>query len=125
MTIKNAVIDYAQLTIADHGLLSGWIGLDYGGTHQGFGGHALYLPKSFTHHGGPNFAGHWIYRVIEIAGVEKWENLKGKTVRVKLDNDRLDGRILAIGHIIKDDWFSPEDDFAALKLKRDEEIIND
>jgi len=46
METKNAVIK----TYADHGVLSGWLVLDYGGTGQGFGGYSLYLPKSFRHH---------------------------------------------------------------------------
>jgi hypothetical protein len=48
---------------------------------------------------------------MEIAGVSKWENLKGKTVRVKLNKEGLGGRIMGIGHIVKDDWFMPDDDF--------------
>ena len=47
--IKNAVIKKATITNDDHGLLSAWLDLDYGGSGQGFGGYSLYLPKSFTH----------------------------------------------------------------------------
>lgn len=113
MITKNAIITSVSLTIADHGLLSGWLSLDYGDSGQGFGGHALYLPKSFKHHGGPNFAGHWIFRVLEIAGVEKWEDLKGKTIRVDLTDEF--GTIKAIGHITKNDWFNPASDFSSMK----------
>ena len=110
--VKNAVITSASLTIADHNLLSGWLYLDYGGSGQGFGGHLLYLPKSFDHHGGKNFAGHWIFRVLEIAGIEKWDDLKGKTIRVKADMSSVE----AIGHIVKDDWFNPSEEFKTLPL---------
>jgi hypothetical protein len=44
---------------------------------------------------------------MEIAGVGKWENIKGKTIRAKCNQ----GGIEAIGHIVKDDWFNPSDDF--------------
>lgn len=106
---KNAVIESAAITNDDHGLLSAWIHLDYGGSGQGFGGYALYLPKTFTHHQleGPNYAGHFIWRVMEVAGVSEWSKLKGKTVRVKGDSSH----VQAIGHIVKDDWFDPELDF--------------
>lgn len=31
-----------------------------------------------------------------------------------------DGSIVAIGHIVKDDWFNPSEDFAEVKGKRDQ-----
>lgn len=108
---KNAIISKVLLDDADRGFLSGWLMLDYGGSAQGFGGYALYLPKSFSHHGGPNFAGHFIWRCMEIAGVSKWDAIAGKTIRVRLRDDK----IIAIGHIVKDDWFHPQSDFEAMK----------
>lgn len=107
MEIKNAIITSTSLDMGDRGLLTGWIHLDYGGSGQGFGGYALYLPKSFKNHSINSCAGHWIFRVMEIAGVEKWDQLPGKSVRVKIDK----GLIKSIGHIIKDDWFTPSEDF--------------
>ena len=47
----------------------------------------------------------------EIAEVSSWEKIVGKTIRVKLDKPGLAGSILAIGHIVKDDWFNPSEDF--------------
>ena len=107
--IKNATITSATITSADHGVLSAWVYLDYGDSgHQGFGGYALYLPKDFTHHViGVAYAGHFIWRVMEVAGVEHWSDLSGRTVRVKSDHSG----VSAIGHITKDDWFCPGDDF--------------
>lgn len=107
--IKNAVIESAVITSDDHGLLSAWLMLDYGGTGQGFGGYSLYLPKSFKHHKLGSVAGHFIWRVMEVAGVSTWDQLPGKTIRVRAEHL---GRIEAIGHIVKDDWFCPEEDFA-------------
>ena len=107
--IKNAVIEDASLSSRDHGLLSSYVMLDYGGVTQGFGGYCLYLPKSFTHHTLQSVAGHWIWSVMEVAEVSDWSKLKGRTVRVETDGKR--GKIIAIGHIVKDIWFRPEQEF--------------
>jgi hypothetical protein len=109
METRNAVIEGAQITNDAHGVLSAWLFLDYGDCSQGFGGHALYLPKSFLHHKLNSLAGHFIWRVMEIASVTEWDKLKGKTIRVRVRDD--DGSIDAIGHIIKEDWFCPREEF--------------
>lgn len=109
--VRNAIIESSTLDIGDGGFLQAWLYLDYGGSGQGFGGYVLYLPKSFKHHSLLSHAGHWIYRCCEIAGVGKWEDLKGKTIRVKYEHSK----VLAIGHIVKDDWFNPSKDFAEIE----------
>lgn len=110
--IRNAVIQSVRLTNADHGLLSAWLTLDYGGSGQGFGGYSLYLPKYFRHaQSEGNYAGHFIWRCMEIGGVSEWTDLLGKTVRVRCEHTK----VHAIGHIIKDDWFNPSDDFEAMQ----------
>lgn len=108
--IKNAIIKSATITADDHGCLSAWVHLDYGGSGQGFGGHVLYLPKSYSHHELKSVAGHFIWRVMEVAGVSKWGDLPGKTVRVKQEHTKAH----AIGNIVRDDWFCPEEDFKEL-----------
>lgn len=116
METRNAVIESATITNDDHGLLSAWLMLDYGGSGQGFGGYCLYLPKDFTHSKNQkNYAGHFIWRVLEIAEVSEWGKLKGKTIRVKCEHSK----VHAIGHIVKDDWFDPSKDFEKMKESQD------
>ncbi len=107
--VKNAVIEGATITNDDHGLLSAWVHLKYGDSGgQGFGGYSLYLPKDFRHSNNQkNYAGHFIWRVMEVAGVDEWARLAGKTVRVKAEH----AKVHEIGHIINDDWFNPSVDF--------------
>lgn len=104
----NAVIRKATLSDGDRGYLAGSLELDFGHSFQGFGGYALYLPASSTNHEPLSCAGHFIWRSMEIAGVSDWSSLPGKAIRVR-HNDS--GNIHAIGHIIKDDWFCPSEDF--------------
>jgi len=111
MNEQNAIIETARITSDDHGALSAWLQLSYGGSAvQGFGGYVLYLPKTFDHHAMKSLAGHFIYRVMEIAGVTKWHELPGKTIRVRAESSF--DKIYAIGHIVEEDWFCPKEDFA-------------
>lgn len=111
LEIKNAIISSVSLSIGDRGFLDCWISLDYGGSGQGFGGYVLYLPTSFKHHDIMSLAGHFIVRVMQVADVEDWDKLKGKTIRVKCEHSK----VHAIGHIVKDDWFNPSEDFEKAK----------
>jgi len=106
--IQNAVIENVTIFKEDYGCLTVWLLLDYGenGIKPGFGGYPLYYPKNLKFHKIESVAGHFLWRVMEIAGVNRWEHLKGQTIRVK---ETCFG-IEAIGHIIKEDWFNPSKD---------------
>lgn len=113
MNIRNAIISETRLGINDHNILDAHLILDYGEETQGFGGYALYLPESYRHHSVWGTAGHFIFRCLQIAGVEKWAELRGKAIRVKQDCSK----VHAIGHILNDDWFNPSYDFKDLKFE--------
>jgi hypothetical protein len=85
-------------------MLSAYIVLNDGDGDQVFGC-GVYTPKSGID--GKNYAGHFLYRVLEVAGVDKWDQLEGRAVRVVGD----DACIEAIGHIIADVWFNPGKEF--------------
>ena len=113
--IINAVIESAFVGFEDHGLLTVWLMLDYGGSGQGFGGHCLgsqTRDKSDIHSRG-DYCGHFITRCLQIGGVNKFDQLPGRTIRVKRKG--FFSPIEAIGHIVKDDWFNPTKDFEPAK----------
>ena len=111
MEIKNATIKNAELSIQRGGILSSYLQVEYGdGMVQFFGGYALYLDESFDHHQKQSIAGYHLFEIMKIAEVKKWEDLKGKNIRVKLEGDNMfDKKIVEIGHICKDNWFCPKE----------------
>lgn len=105
--IKNATIESVWLGDSEHGSLSSYVTLDYGGgSGQGFGGYALYTPESRRTPNG-DYGGRWVWRCMQVAGVDRWERMVGKTVRAKIKG----GLVVAIGHITKDIWFCPNEEF--------------
>lgn len=114
--ILNAVITNTILDIGDRGFLQGWVFVDHERGSQGFGGYTLYLPKDWGNHStNINYAGHFITRVLQVAGAGSWEKLKGMTLRIDWEFSEIYG----IGHIIEDDWFYPQDDFEKMKAHGD------
>lgn len=117
LMVVNAVIESASIGLDRGFILSGWVFLDYGGGCQGFGGYVLGGMGEdcacANHAGQPNLAAEFIVGVLKAAGVEKWGDLPGKTLRVQKTGHY--GDIVAIGHVIKDDcWFNPKERFAAM-----------
>ncbi len=114
-TTVNATITGAELRVEDRGFLDLCLTVEYGtGMSQCFGGHCLHLSKSFKHWKLESIAGHYIMRCLEVAGTDDFKKLMGRTIRVR-STDELNSRIEAIGHITKNDWFCPFDDFKELK----------
>jgi hypothetical protein len=103
--IANAVIARTEIGIDDHGILTAFLKLDMGGRMGGFGGYELYSPATKD----KNFAGHFIKRVFEIVGVNYWDALTHKAVRVVVDEEKK--AIEAIGNIINDTWYYPKKEF--------------
>lgn len=95
--ISNGVIGATFLGIEDHGIFTCIVHIDRENYHQGFGTHNL----MFSNYGIP-----YLRRILEVAGVDSWEKLKGRNIRVCASWDKIHG----IGHIIKNDWFYPQGD---------------
>ncbi len=106
---KNAVIRSVRLGPEDHGILTAWLDLDYGGVCQEFGGWNLQAT-------GENYCGHFIKRCLEVIGARDWNELPGKTIRVTHEHTK----VHRIGHIIEDKWFDPSADFAQIETRKKE-----
>lgn len=112
--IKNAVIKHASITFDRGTFLTVWLDLDYGGVCQGLGGFGLgkieeYCWKPYAHC--------YIQRVMEIAGIERWEDLEGRPIRVDVKK----GYIAGIGHFLEDKWFYPREELEEIRLRTEGE----
>ena len=103
MEIQNAKISKATISMADHGCLTFWVYLDGAGWDD------------FTAESGDGLVA--MMRIMDVVGVEKWEDLQGKYVRCKVKDwgDTVD----EIGHIMHDKWFNIREFFAERKTKND------
>lgn len=112
--IQNARIESASIRFDRGTFLSIWLGLDYGGTGQGFGGFVLGAKTDGSAKAAAGnreaYAALFIVRVMEIAGVDDWSDLVGKTIRAEANHSN----VRRIGHILKDDWFCPSEEFEKL-----------
>jgi hypothetical protein len=109
---RNAIIGSARFD-TERGL-SAWLALEWEGGGQGFGGYLLYAPKGWKAHDHPgDFTGHFIWRCLEVAGVDDWSKLAGRSIRMKHEHSK----VHAIGHIVKDIWFNPQEEFEAIQAK--------
>jgi hypothetical protein len=94
---SNAKIKSTMLGIEDHGGLTYFVDLNWETGGVGFGGYGL----------GGEFGCQAIQRLLKTVGVDKWEELPGKYVRV--EHEGWGFRALKIGHIVEDKWFSLEE----------------
>lgn len=113
MEIVNAQITRTMLGIEDHGCMTCMLDLKLGATQQGFGGYGFDGPITdadgrFLRRQGTAYGCEFIRRVLEVVGVERWEDLKGKYVRVKR-GENWGASIVAIGNITEDKWFDPKE----------------
>lgn len=111
MDIQNARIGSADINFDRGFILSAWLHLEFEGCGQGFGGYVLGGKPDTTcacndHPNQPNLAADFIGHCMAIADVEQWSKMAGKIIRVKRADKY--GKILAIGHAVKDLWYEPE-----------------
>ena len=96
LSVKNAVIKNVSLGFEDHGFLTFYIYLDYGGEGQAIGGICV------TNNGEPDSFGAFMACMLKAFKVSKWEDLKGKSCRVLSDENK----VHEVSHFIHDTWFN-------------------
>lgn len=111
--IENARITDVDLSMADHGCFTlamtlngeGW-GVVYGGYCLGHG----YLGADDNFFSGSAAGMEYLIRIMDTVGVDRFQNLKGKYVRVATKG--WGDTVKIIGNIIEDKWFDAEAFFA-------------
>lgn len=112
-SIENALITNVDLSMADHGCLTLVMALE--GDSQGavYGGYCLghgYLGAADDFFDGSAAGMEYLIRIMDTVGVEKFQDLKGKYIRVATKG--WGDPVKIIGNIIKDKWFDAETFFA-------------
>ena len=110
--IINAQIESTRLGFDREVFAVAWLMLKYAdGTGQGFGGSCLDDKATIGEkHGlldrpGTAWGMEYIFSILRAVGVERWEDVRGKYVRVKYTGSTFDCDPFAIGHIVDDVWF--------------------
>ena len=115
-SIENALITNVDLSMADHGCLTLAMTLEGGGWGVVYGGYCLgkgYLGADDDFFDGSAAGMEYLIRIMDTVGVEKFQDLKGKYVRVALKG--WGNSVNIIGNIINDKWFDAETFFADKK----------
>jgi hypothetical protein len=92
-----AKITSTALGYEDHGIFTCVLHVDYGGTSQGVGGYALdRYDEDKRVRVGSVYGMEFIARILRAAGVERWEQLKGRTIFVVREHKGWGAKVLGI-----------------------------
>ena len=118
--IRNAKITDTSISMGDYACLTFRITLEgdaFGVSYGGYCiGHGFLGSDTFTAENGSGLVA--MMRIMDVVGVEKWENLKGKYVRFV--DDAWGSPVKKIGNIIEDKWFDIDKFFREYGKENDE-----
>lgn len=105
MEIRNAKITSTMLGREDHGIMTFLLFVEFGGCGCAIGGYALdqYDPVNKTRVYSAKSI-EIISKILDVVGVEKWEDLEGKYIRIK--DMGWDSTICEIGNLMNDNWLN-------------------
>ena len=105
--IENGKITGTMLGKEDHGIMTFWLFVEFDSGVCGYGGYALDSYDAQTKKRIGAAAGmQAIAEILDCVGVAKWEDLTGAFIRC--EHQGWGGKIIRIGNLIKDKWFSLE-----------------
>ena len=109
--VVNMKITRTSITMEDHGCLTFYIYLEGASTGVCYGGYNIgrgYLGADKFEGFGQGLEA--MMHIMDVVGVEKWEDLPGKYVRMV--DPGLGGIVNTIGNIIQDKWFNIKEFFS-------------
>ena len=97
MIEKIAKVESTFLGVEDHGILTAYVHVSYGGSGQGLGGYGFdqYDPLTKERRGSA-YGTEWIRRFLVAAGVDSWEKLVGRTFYVLTEGGGWNDQVLGI-----------------------------
>ena len=111
MEIRNAKITSTMFGREDHGIMTFMIFVEFGACGCGLGGYAIDQydrPSKSRMFSAKGLEA--ISKILETVGVEKWEDLPGKYIRIK--ENGLGSTIDEIGNLMEEKWFNLREFFA-------------
>lgn len=109
MEIKNAKITNVSLTCSDHSVLTFYLTLEGGGWGVNVGSYVLGKNQcNYIEGSGKGMVA--LIKIMNVVGVEKWEDLKGKYVRIV--DEGWGSTVTKIGNILEDKWFDLREFFS-------------
>ena len=110
--VLNAIIRSTTLGYEDHNIFTFMLHLEGDGWGCGFGGYAMDTWSKEQDKRLPTaFGMACVCAVLQTLELDSWEKLPGTAVRAVTEG--LGGRIVRLGHLIKDRWFNVEELAAA------------
>ena len=109
MNIVNARITDTFLGINDHGIFTFSINIEMAGGTCQIGNYSHgYTENGRVHYDEENLEA--ICRVLEVVGVDSWEQLKGQYIRVEYNGHG--AGIHTMGNLMKDEWVNLKEFFS-------------
>ena len=111
--VDNAEITSTVLGREGYGIFTCELWLKFNSGGCGYGGYSLDEPAGNGKRKMTAIGAQAVVELMNVVGVETWEDVKGQFVRC--ENEGYGGKVIKIGHLIENKWFSFEEFFKEAK----------